>query len=282
MTAHRYIAETIQTQYVQGQLARYGYREYGVEGGTPLVLLNRYRGTLDDWDPYLLDLLAQQRRVITVDNVGVGYTDGTAPTSIGEMADGVVDFLTAKGLRKAHLLGWSMGGFIAQHLAIEHPDLFATVTVAGSGPGEPSVRPAEPQRSVDLRGKEDPSLEDILYLFFPDTEEGRSAGEEVFGRSYHRADGITKVVKKESWVNQGKAIAAWNSGQGSAWPRLPEVKVPLLLANGTEDVMEAAAQTIAMADRIPDGIAVLFPRAGHAFLFQAADRFSKLVIGFTS
>ena len=282
MAERTYIADTTETRYAQGELARYGYREFGLEGEVPIVLLNRYKGTLDDWDPHFLDVLAKKRLVITVDNVGVGYTDGTAPASIGEMAEGVVDFLAARGLGKVHLLGWSMGGFIAQHLAIEHPELFATVTVAGSGPGHPGVRPPEAPRSVELRGKEDPSIEDILYLFFPDTEEGRAAGGAVLGRSYQRADGITKTVKKDSWLNQGRAIAAWNNGEGSAWARLSEIKVPLLIANGTEDVMEAAAQTVAMADRIPDGVTALFARARHAFLFQDADRFSKLVIGFTS
>ena len=151
-----YLAETVETSYVQGELARYGYREYGAEGGIPLVLLMRYKGTLDDWDPELLDLLAKERRIITVDNVGVGYTDGTAPDTIAAMADGVVDFLKAKGLKKVHLAGWSMGGFIAQVLAVTRPELFETITIAGSGPGEPSVRPAETPRSLEIRTRMTP------------------------------------------------------------------------------------------------------------------------------
>lgn len=277
-----YLAETVETSYIQGKLARYGYREYGMEGGIPLVLLNRYRATLDDWDPLLLDLLATERRVITVDNVGVGYTDGVAPDTIAGMAEGILDFIGAKGLGKVHLLGWSMGGFVAQILAADHTELFTSVTIAGSGPGEPSVRPAESPKSVAIRGKEDPSIEDVLYLFFPDTETGRSAGGAVLGRGYHRADGVTKEVKKESWANQSTAIQRWNSGEDSGWKRLPDIQVPLLVANGTQDVMEDVQQTIAMAERIPDGITAIFADAGHAFLFQYADRFSRLLIGFTA
>ena len=277
-----YLAETVETSYVQGELARYGYREYGAEGGIPLVLLMRYKGTLDDWDPELLDLLAKERRIITVDNVGVGYTDGTAPDTIAAMADGVVDFLKAKGLKKVHLVGWSMGGFIAQVLAVTRPELFETITIAGSGPGEPSVRPAETPRSLEIRTKDDPVFEDILYLFFPDTDEGRAAGGAVLTRSYHRADGVTAVVKKESWMNQDLAIRRWNSGEGSTWSQLPQVRVPFLVANGTHDVMEHVQQTIAMADRVPDGLTALFAHAGHGFLFQFPERFSRLVIGFTA
>ncbi|MEW1819257.1 alpha/beta hydrolase [Arthrobacter sp. NPDC080031] len=278
-----YHAETIETSYIQGTLARYGYREYGVEGSSPLLLLNRYRATLDDWDPLLLDLLAAKLRIIILDNVGVGYTDGTAPDTIAEMGLGVIDFLNAKGLGRVHLLGWSMGGFIAQLLAADCPDRFETVTIAGSGPGEPSIRPAESERSIAIRGKAEPEIEDILYLFFPDTDGGRAAGAEVLGRSYNRADGITKEVKKESWLNQNAAIQRWNSGEDSGWNLLPGITtVPLMVANGTQDVMEDVQQTIAMARRIPNGVTAIFADAGHAFLFQHAHRFSQLLVGFTS
>lgn len=230
----------------------------------------------------LLDLLAKERRIIFFDNVGIGYTDGTAPDTIEAMAEGVVDFLKAKGLKKVHAVGWSMGGFIGQILAINHPEFFASVTVAGSGPGEPSVRPSEDPRSMEIRGVDEPSLDDVIFLFFPDTDVGRQAGGKVFNRLYHRADGVAKQVKKESWMNQSKAINRWNSGEGSAWASLPKAGVPLLVANGTHDVMEHAQQTIAMADRIPDGITALFADSGHAFLFQYPERFSRLVIGFTA
>ena len=142
--------------------------------------------------------------------------------------------------------------------------------------------PAEPARVLEIRAKEDVVFEDILYLFFPDTDEGRAAGGAVLTRSYHRADGVTAVVKKESWVNQDLAIRRWNSGEGSTWSQLPEVGVPLLVANGIHDVMEDVKQTIAMADRVPEGLTALFAHAGHGFLFQFPERFSRLVIGFTA
>ncbi|MFC6949616.1 alpha/beta fold hydrolase [Paraburkholderia dipogonis] len=171
-----YLAETVETSYVQGKLARYGYREYGAQSDIPLVLLNRYKGTLDDWDPLLLDLLAKERRIITFDNVGVGYTDGTAPDTIEAMAEGAVDFLKAKGLKKVHALGWSMGGFIAQILAIEYPEYFATVTVAGSGPGEPRIRPL--RTCVQLRSvarKRPPSTTSCSSSFLIPTQVARLA-----------------------------------------------------------------------------------------------------------
>lgn len=272
-----YASETVNVEFASGKRARYGYRSFGSGEGTPLVLLHRFRGTLDDWDPLLLDLLAAERRVIAFDNVGVGNTDGTAPDSIAEMADGVVDFLDALGLSQVDLLGWSMGGFVAQLVALNYPDRVAKLVVAGSGPGEPSVRPAEDERSLSIRPKADPSIEEILYLFFPDNEDGIKAGYEVLGRMYHHESGVVATTKEESWRQQAVAINKWNSGEDSAWSRLGELSVPTFVANGSQDIMEHPVQTYEMANRLPDGVITLFSGSGHAFLFQFPNLFAKFV-----
>jgi len=276
-----YRADSAPTGYVSGKLARYGYREFGPEGDIPLVLLQRFRGTIDDWDPKLLDLLATERRVIVFDNVGVGSTDGTSPATISQMGDGMVDFLTALGLDRVDLLGWSMGGFVAQLLALDHPACFRRVVIAGTGPGEPSIRPEESERSRRIRAKTDPDIDDVLYLFFPDTDEGRTAGLEVLGRQYHHESGTTLTVKEESWRNQAKAIEAWNSGIDSAWTRLPDFSVPLLITAGAHDVMEDAAQAFASTRKLSgEATTAIFSNSGHAFLFQYPERFSRLALSF--
>jgi pimeloyl-ACP methyl ester carboxylesterase len=276
-----YLAESAPTRHVQGAKAHYGYRELGAGNpGLPVVLLQRYRGTVDDWDPQLLEHLAEARRVIVFDNVGVGSSTGVAPATIEEMAEGVVDFLAALGVDRIDLIGWSMGGFVGQLVALEHPRLVHRLIVAGSGPGEPSLRPVEDPRSVAIRGKEDLSLADVLFLFFDDTDEGRSVGGEVLGRFFHHESGVVETVSKESYANQGTAINRWNCGEGSAWARLPQLSVPVLVANGTEDVMEPAIQSFEMVRRIPDAEAAFFSDAGHAFLFQRPARFAEIALGF--
>jgi pimeloyl-ACP methyl ester carboxylesterase len=275
-----YIADTAPTQYAQGAKAKYGYRELGSEGGQPIVLLPRFRGTIDDWDPALLEELARERRVIVFDNVGVGATDGIASDTISGMAEGAVDFIHAKKLGKVDILGWSMGGFVAQALALDHSDVVSKIVVAGSGPGEPSVRPSEDPKSVEIRGKVDLTLDEILYIFFSHSDSGRAAGLEVLGRFFHHASGVVQTVQRASWEQQAKAIQRWNGGQNSAWARLDEIKVPVLVANGTHDVMEPSIQSFEMARKLRDAETVFYSGAGHAFLFQLPEKFARRVLDF--
>ncbi|MBB5167598.1 alpha/beta fold hydrolase [Mycobacterium sp. AZCC_0083] len=276
-----YRADSAQLHKVPGQLATYGYREFGPHGDIPIVLLQRFRGTVDDWDPKLLELLSDERRVIAVDNVGVGSTDGVAPSSIADMAEGIVDFLAARGLGTVDLIGWSMGGFVAQLLGLDHPELFRRIVIAGSGPGEASIRPEESARSQQIRAKSEPDVDDILYLFFPDTEDGRAQGLETLGRFFHHESGETLTVSEESWQRQGQAIADWNNGHGSAWDRLATFTVPLLVTAGAFDVMEDAAQAFETSRRVGgESTTAIFSNSGHAFLFQYPERFSRLALGF--
>lgn len=276
----KYKADSTPTQYVQGTKANYGYREIGPDGTTPIILLQRYRGTIDDWDPALLEELARQRKVIVFDNVGIGSTDGVAPDSISAMAEGVVDFVEAKKLAKVDILGWSMGGFVAQMLALDHADIVNKVIVAGSGPGAPSIRPTEDPKSVEIRQKVEPSVEDIIYIFFAHTDTGRAAAGDVFGRLFHHESGQILTVKQESWEKQGQAIQKWNSGNGSAWERLGEAKIPILVANGSHDIMEHSVQSFEMARRLRNAQTVFYSDSGHAFLFQYPEAFARHALDF--
>lgn len=275
-----YISETVDAEYVDGGQARYGYRQFGAREGVPLVLLHRYRGTLDDWDPKLLDLLSAERHVIAFDNVGVGYSTGDAPDNVAAMADGVVDFLDALGLERVDVLGWSMGGFVAQLVALNYPSRVRRVVVAGSGPGEPSIRPPEDPRSLAIRPKPEPTPEEGLYLFYPDDEEGRRVGAEASSRFYHHESGIVKTTKESSWRKQAIAIDSWNAGENSAWNRLEDLVAPTLVANGSKDIMEDTVQSYEMARKLPNAVTAIFSRSGHAFLFQYPDLFSRLTLDF--
>jgi pimeloyl-ACP methyl ester carboxylesterase len=276
----KYKADSAQTQYVQGALANYGYREVGASTGTPIILLQRYRGTIDDWDPALLEELSKTRRVVVLDNVGIGSSDGVAPDSVAAMAEGVADFVKAQKYGKVDILGWSMGGFVAQVLALDHADIVNKVVVAGSGPGEPSVRPTEDPKSVEIRQKVDLTVDDIIYIFFAHTETGKAAAGEVLSRFFHHESGQVLTVKQESWEQQAKAIQSWNSGQKSAWARLGEIEVPILVANGSHDVMEPSIQSFEMARKLKSAVTTFYSDSGHAFLFQYPEKFAKQVVDF--
>ncbi|WP_413711805.1 alpha/beta fold hydrolase [Rhizobium sp. Rhizsp82] len=273
-------ADSAQTQYIQGALANYGYREIGGSEGTPIILLQRYRGTIDDWDPALIEELSRDRRVVVFDNVGIGSSDGVAPDTVAGMAEGVADFVRTQKYGKVDILGWSMGGFIAQVLALDHADIVNKVVIAGSGPGEPSVRPTEDPKSVEIRQKVEPSLDDIIYIFFSHTETGKAAAGAVLSRFFHHESGQVFTVKQESWEQQAKAIQNWNSGKNSAWARLDEIKVPVLVANGSHDIMEPSIQSFEMARKLKGAITTFYSDSGHAFLFQYPERFARQVVDF--
>ncbi len=277
MSQVRFAADAVATAFADGPSARFGYRRFGVSGGVPLVLVNRFRGTIDHWDPALLDALAQERDVIVFDNAGVGTSSGAVPDSVPGMAAGAAEFLAAIGVGRADLLGWSMGGFVAQALALARPELVRRLVVAGSGPGRMPDTPVTPDRVWPTALKPDNDDEDFLYLFFPGTPTARAAGTASLSRLRTRLDSSRSVVEPDGVQAQFAAIRAWSGPDAGptagAWDRLPELTLPVLVANGAHDVMAHPYLSYAMSQRLPDATLVLYADAGHGFLFQHAERF---------
>jgi pimeloyl-ACP methyl ester carboxylesterase len=164
------------TLYVDAASTRFAYRRRGPRGGVPLVLLHRFRGTIDWWDPEFLDRLTAERDVIWFDNIGIGYTAGEAMKSVEAFAAGAIEFIEALGLSEVDLLGWSFGGVVAQAVTLTRPELVRRVVIAGSGSGVAPGMPVMGERVVSIMGKADPSVDDILYLFYPETDTARASG----------------------------------------------------------------------------------------------------------
>src|SRR5438874_2607441 len=137
-----FLADAAEDLTAEGSSGRFTYRRLGPRGGVPLVLLHRFRGTIDWWDPQFLDYLAADHDVIVFDNVGIGYSTGEPRDSVERFADGAIEFLGALGLTEVDLLGWSLGGIVAQHVVLRRPELVRRLVVAGSGPGDvPNLPP---------------------------------------------------------------------------------------------------------------------------------------------
>jgi pimeloyl-ACP methyl ester carboxylesterase len=268
------------TRFVTCGDVRFAYRDFGAGSEVPLVLLQRFRGTMDDWDPLFLDVLAAQRRVIIFDNVGVGRTPSESPAVIAEMAAHAANFIRALGLSLVDVLGWSMGGAIAQALTLNEPELVRRLVVAGSGPG--GVPEAEPMsdsvRETIMKPLNDD--EDFLFLFFHGTEGRRAAGREHLRRLHQRVDPDGPLTRFSTALAMARALGAWSMGQGSAYARLGEIEHPVLVANGAHDVMVAAYNSFAMVERLPNAELVIYSDAGHGFLFQHAERFGERVLEF--
>ncbi len=131
-----FVSDTVTTRHIEGKSAVYAYRDFGVANSSPpLVLLTRFRATMDHWDPAFLDILASERRVILFDNAGISESNGEVATTFAGIAETAVDFITALGLTEVDLFGWSIGGFVAQMVALNHPGLIRRLLVVGSGPG---------------------------------------------------------------------------------------------------------------------------------------------------
>jgi pimeloyl-ACP methyl ester carboxylesterase len=258
------------------------YRELGGGAGAPLVLLQRFRGTMDHWDPALLDALALKRPIILFDSPGVGRSEGVAADSIAGMAVAAANVLGALGVVQADLLGWSMGGTVTLQLCLNRPDLVRRAVVAGSSPGGVPNAPKAPDKVWQVAGKSVNDDEDFLYLFFHDTAASQAAGRAHLQRLQGRGESFSPAVTAETMKAQFTAIGAWAAGRGSALPRLGEIAQPVFVANGQADRMVPAYNSFVLAQGLPDAKLVLYPDSGHGFLFQHAAEFARDVSAFLS
>jgi pimeloyl-ACP methyl ester carboxylesterase len=248
-------------------------RHDGPPKAPALLLCQRLRGAIEDWDPRLISALAHQRRVIRFDMPGIGARAGDTPNSVHGMAPVVRALLDALGLERVDLLGWSLGGYVAQAVTLTWPDRIRRLVIAGSGPGGPDAPAAHP-RVAEIAEKHQATREEIAFLFFPETEEGRAAaGEHLDLIGY----GKRPPTRQESGLRQRAAIVDWTKGINAAKPRLSELAVPVLVAKRVDDAMVPAENSFVIARNAPDAKLVLYPRSGHAFLFQYADAFADEV-----
>jgi pimeloyl-ACP methyl ester carboxylesterase len=277
------LANAAENLTVTGPSARFTYRRIGPRGGVPLVLLNRFRGTIDWWDPEFLDQLAVNHDVIVFDNIGIGHTSGTPGDSVEQFADGAIEFIQALGLGQVDLLGWSLGGIVAQYATRRGPDLVRKLIVAGSSPGSPV--PGAPPMSDKVRqimakpgGGED---EDVLYLFFPETDSGRKAGRAHLANVAPRLATGVRAVSDAAGKGQLVAVAKLQSIPfEQTRTDLESIKQPVLYANGALDVMLPALASYVAVQHLDNAVLVLYSDAGHGFLFQHATAFVTQVNNF--
>ncbi len=254
------------------------YRDLGSRGGVPIVLLNHWGAVLDNYDPRVVDGLASQHRIIATSYRGMGATGGTAPVTIDEMARDAIALIRALGFEKVDLLGFSLGGFVAQDVVRQAPDLVRKMILAGTGPAggtgiDKVGRVSWPLIIKGMLTRRDPKY----YLFFTKTANGRRSAEDFLSRLKERTQGRDKEPTIGAFLRQLKAIHAWGK---QAPQNLGSVKIPVFVANGDNDIMVPTPNTHDMARRFPHAELVIYPDAGHGGIFQNHAAFVPKALSF--
>jgi pimeloyl-ACP methyl ester carboxylesterase len=230
-------------------------------------LLQHFRGNLDNWDPALTDALAAQREVMLVDYAGVGSSTGEPSSSIGAMARQMIAFVDALGLDRIDLLGFSIGGFVAQEIALVRPTLIRRLVMAATGPkGGPGMHGWRPDIAAAARGESKP--ENLLYIMFAHTDTSQAKGREFLGRFMARQDGREAPTTDAARGAQYDAVVDWGIPDHGALQRLTGIQSPTLIIQGDDDLMIPTKLSHLMAGLIPDARIRIYPDAAHGFLFQ--------------
>lgn len=245
----------------------YAYRDTG-DGGTPLVVLQHFRGNLDNWDPRLIDALSSSRRVVAFDNVGVGGSSGTTPHRIDQMAIDAIAFVAALGVEQIDLLGFSIGSFVAQEIALTRPGLVRKVILASSAPQGAAGMHGWAPEVIDAVGKPEPDPDGYLRVFFAESASSRSAGQQALQRIFGPRSDPDQPTTWQTREAQYDAVCAWGIPNHNLLQRLDAIDMPVFVANGDSDPMILPRYSYLLAGLIPDARLKVYPDSAHGFLFQ--------------
>ena len=272
--AHR----NAETKFIEVNGTKYAYRKIGKTSGVPLILLQHFTGTLDNWDPAVTNGLAKHFQVILLDNKGIGSSEGQTPVTIEEMAHDVAAVIKAMGFNKVDVLGFSMGGFIAQQLALDHPELINKLILAGTGPkgGEgiaDIVKPLTASSSMN-------AVDQKLYLFYNQTPLSTELGREAIERINSRTVNRDPDAQLPSIQAQLGSIIAWGQPDASFLKKLKGISQPVLIVNGNNDIVVPTINSYVLFQNLPNAKLNLYPDAGHGSIFQYPEMFLAEAVPF--
>jgi pimeloyl-ACP methyl ester carboxylesterase len=257
----------------------FAYRQVG-EGTPALVLVQHFRGNLDNWDPALVGALARDRRVVTFDNAGVGGSTGTTPSTIAQMARDAIAFLEALELGAVDLLGFSIGSFVAQEIALIRPAVVRRLILASAAPrGAAGIHGWAPE-VIEAVGAPAPNPDGYLSVFFTRSAASRQAGVETLGRLTARRDDRDDQTTWQTRQAQYDAVCEWGVPDHGQLQRLSAIGMPVFVANGDSDPMIPPHLSYLLAGLIPQARVKIYPDSAHGFLFQHHAEFAGDVDAF--
>lgn len=270
-------AQTTPTQYAVVKGTKIAYRRFGAPSTIPLLFLTHFRGTMDLIDPLLLDSIASSRTVIIFDNAGCGHSSGSIAPTIQEMGTVAVDFLSAVGVTKADILGYSMGGLIAQCIVLDNPQVVNKMVLAGTQSSYTEGFALPDAKAMELAGRADPNEEGMLDLFFYPTRTSRALGHAWWQRIQERN---VEGEERTTFVNQaGGQVMSGAIMQFVSDPKLFEglkqMEVPILITNGKNDIMTPTANSFLMQQNLKNAQLHLYPDSGHGHLYQMPEAYAK-------
>jgi pimeloyl-ACP methyl ester carboxylesterase len=256
----------------------YAYRDVG--DGTPLVLLQHFRGNLDNWDPALIDALASDRRVVTFDNTGVGGSTGSTPNTITQMAIDAIAFLDAMELSEVDILGFSIGSFVAQEIALIRPAAIRRLVLASSAPQGAAGMHGWAPGVIGAVGAPAPNPDGYLSVFFSGSAASKQSGVELLGRITARSEDRDKPTTWQTRQAQYDAVCAWGIPDHGLLQRVSAIDMPVFVANGDSDPMILPHYSHLLAGLIPQARVKIYPDSAHGFLFQHHAEFAGDVAAF--
>jgi pimeloyl-ACP methyl ester carboxylesterase len=262
--------ETARTQFVQVGDVRFAYRRFGRPGGLPLLFLNYWAANMEDWDPKVTNGFAAERDVILVDNAGVGGSTGETPSTVAAMTKDCVDFCRALDLKSFDVVGFSLGGMIAQQLAFEYPNMIRRVILLGTGP-----RGGEGMTFTELSPDElaDP-VALLMNAFFTPSEASKAAGQAYIERLKLRIADRDAPVSMKAASAQLEALREWGAIPSTdRYAMLARIHQRTLIVHGSKDIVVLPINAFLLAQHLPDAQLVMYPDASHGAQSQHAEIF---------
>jgi pimeloyl-ACP methyl ester carboxylesterase len=267
MTQHNH--QTAPTQFVEADGIRFAYRRFGNAAGVPLVFNQHFTGTMDHWDPAVTDGFARDREVILFNNAGVSSSSGEVPTRIAQMGADAVAFIKALGLAQVDVLGFSIGGFVAQEIALQAPDLVRRLVLVGTGPRSGEGMATLTPEAQEIFGTTYDKPDHLwLRVHFTQSEQSQAAGRAFLTRFRRRTENRDPEVNEHVAPAEIEAIGEWGASRERPFEYLKSIRQPTLVVNGGKDVIIYAVNSFILQQHLPDAELILYPDANHGSQYQ--------------
>jgi pimeloyl-ACP methyl ester carboxylesterase len=267
-------ALTVPTQFVEANGIRFAYRRFGKQEGIPLVFNQHFTGNLDNWDPSVTDGVAKEREVILFNGAGIASSSGEVPTTFAEMAKNAEAFIDALGLQHVDVLGFSMGGMIAQQIVVDRPDLVRRLILIGTGPRKgDGIGSLTPEAKAIFGASYNPPENLWLPVFFTQSEASQTAGRAFLKRYLSRTENRDAPISEKVVPAQLAALEEWGRPVGERFGYLKNIKQSALVVKGTHDIIVYTVNSLHLAQSMPNAKLILYPDANHGSHYQYAEDF---------